>query len=72
MHIGTVIVIIGVHDARDAASQPTKPVLAVRCRASETWSGSGELMNASQAETAVRSALDQGRAWIMPALLGVG
>jgi hypothetical protein len=37
-----------------------------------TWSGSGELMNASQAETAVRSALDHRRAWLTPALLGVG
>jgi hypothetical protein len=38
----------------------------------ESWPGSGDLMNASQTETAVRSALDHRRAQRTPALLGAG
>jgi hypothetical protein len=62
MHTSAVIMMIGVHGARNAASLLATPVP----------DGSGGTMSASQIETSAGSALARGRRQPAPAALGVG
>ena len=57
MRIGAVIMIVGAHDARNAASRPTVPVPDGRYRPGSWPGGSGDTMNASDIDAAGRSAL---------------
>ena len=57
MRIGAVIMIVGAHDARNAASRPTVPVPDGRCRARILAWRRGDTMNASDIDAAGRSAL---------------
>jgi hypothetical protein len=62
MRIGAVIMIVGAHDARNAASRLTVPVSDGSCRVRIAGLAAAVTMNAG----------GRGRRMLTPALLGVG